>query len=91
MKNKNTALLNQFDIAIQEVDENSKLSKFLIEYRNKLLNNKLKGIEISQFIDGISKIIRKDHQNVPHSVLKLMSMVQYRGIWNGFGLGLRML
>lgn len=91
MKNKNTVLLKQFDVAIQSVGKETPLGIYLKKYQIKLLNNQLKGIEIPRFIDNISKIARVDNQGIPTEVLKLMSMVNKKGILGSFGLGLRML
>lgn len=84
-------LLNQFTLAINDVGKDSELGVFLRTYQEKLAKNQLKGLEIPRFTDGISKVVRKSHQGVPTSVTKLISMVNRRGILNGFGLGLRML
>ncbi|MGK4018661.1 hypothetical protein [Weissella paramesenteroides] len=84
-------LLNQFVLAIDDVGKDSELGVFLSSYQEKLTKNQLKGIEIPRFTDGVSKVVRKSHQGVPKSVTKLISMINNRGILNGFGLGLRML
>lgn len=91
MSQKKKDLLNQFTLAINDVGRDSELGVFLRTYQEKLAKNQLKGLEIPRFTDGISKVVRKSHQGVPTSVTKLISMVNYRGILNGFGLGLRML
>lgn len=88
---KKKDLLNQFALAINDVGQDSELGLFLSAYQKKLTKNQLKGLEIPRFTDGISKVVRKSHQGVPTSVTKLISMVNHRGILNGFGLGLRML
>ena len=84
-------LLNQFVLAIDDVGKDSELGVFLSSYQEKLTKNQLKGLEIPRFTDKISKVVRKSHQGVPTSVTKLISMVNHRGILDGFGLGLRML
>lgn len=91
MSQKKKDLLNQFTLAINDVGRDSELGVFLRTYQEKLAKNQLKGLEIPRFTDGISKVVRKSHQGVPTSVTKLISMVNRRGILNGFGLGLRML
>lgn len=83
-------LSRQFVLAINDVGKNSELGIFLSTYQTKLAKNQLKGLEITRFTDGISKVVRKSHQGVPTSVTKLISMINQRGILNGFGLGLRM-
>ena len=83
-------LSRQFVLAINDVGKNSELGIFLSTYQSKLDKNQLKGLEITRFTDGISKVVRKSHQGVPTSVTKLISMINQRGILNGFGLGLRM-
>lgn len=88
---KKEDLLNQFALAIDDVGKDSELGIFLITYQEKLAKNQLKVLEIPRFTDKISKVVRKSHQGVPTSVTKLISMVNHRGILDGFGLGLRML
>lgn len=83
-------LSRQFVLAINDVGKNSELGIFLSTYQTKLAKNQLKGLEIQRFTEGISKVVRKSHQGVPTSVTKLISMINQRGILNGFGLGLRM-
>lgn len=83
-------LSRQFVLAINDVGKNSELGIFLSTYQTKLAKNQLKGLEITLFTEGISKVVRKSHQGVPTSVTKLISMINQRGILNGFGLGLRM-
>lgn len=83
-------LSRQFVLAINDVGKNSELGIFLSTYQTKLAKNQLKGLEIPRFTEGISKVVRKSHQGVPTSVTKLISMINQRGILNGFGLGLRM-
>jgi hypothetical protein len=85
---KQQELIGLFDQAINDVGVETELGQFLTVSKEHVLDKTFKGIELLDFPDHISRIVRKHRTGVPESVMKLMAAVNKRGIFDGFGLGL---